>query len=75
MTGTKSSDSLRVSIIKLSLKAPYGSNLPPESALRRRLSDGDAGERPADGTVIELRCAEGRGVSTGQTLAIFRPEQ
>jgi hypothetical protein len=29
---------------------------------------------PADGTVIELRCAEGRGVSTGQTLAIFRPE-
>jgi urea carboxylase len=30
---------------------------------------------PADGTVVELRCAEGRGVSTGQTLAIFRPEQ
>ena len=29
---------------------------------------------PADGTVVELRCAEGRGVSTGQTLAIFRPE-
>jgi hypothetical protein len=74
--GTKSSDSLRVSIIKLSFKAPYGSNLPLECALWRRLSDGDAGDRPrADGTVIELRCAEGRGVSTGQTLAIFRPEQ
>jgi hypothetical protein len=30
---------------------------------------------PADGTVIELRCAESRGVSTGQTFAIFRPKQ
>ena len=28
---------------------------------------------PADGTVVELRCAEGRGITTGQTLAIFRP--
>jgi hypothetical protein len=28
---------------------------------------------PADGIVVELRCAEGRGVTTGQTLAIFRP--
>jgi urea carboxylase len=29
---------------------------------------------PADGTIVELRCAEGRGVVTGQTLAIFRPD-
>ena len=29
---------------------------------------------PADGIVVELRCAEGRGVTTGQTLAIFRPQ-
>ncbi len=29
---------------------------------------------PADGTVIEQRCAEGRAVTTGQTLIIFRPE-
>jgi urea carboxylase len=29
---------------------------------------------PVDGTVVELRCAEGRGVTTGQTLAIFRPQ-
>lgn len=28
-----------------------------------------------DGTVVELRCAEGRGVTTGQTLAIFRPDE
>jgi urea carboxylase len=28
---------------------------------------------PADGVVIELRCAEGRAVTTGQTLAVFRP--
>jgi urea carboxylase len=27
---------------------------------------------PADGTVVELRCAEGRAVATGQTLVIFR---
>jgi urea carboxylase len=29
---------------------------------------------PADCIMVELRCVEGRGVSTGQTLAIFRPE-
>jgi urea carboxylase len=28
---------------------------------------------PADGLVVELRCAEGRAVSTGQTLVVFRP--
>jgi urea carboxylase len=28
---------------------------------------------PGDGVVVELRCAEGRGVTTGQTLVIFRP--
>jgi biotin carboxyl carrier protein len=30
VTGTKSSDSLRVSIVKLPFKAPYGSNRPLE---------------------------------------------
>ena len=29
---------------------------------------------PSDGTVVELRCIEGRGVTTGQTLAVFRPD-
>jgi urea carboxylase len=29
---------------------------------------------PSDGTVVELRCTEGRGVTVGQTLAIFRPD-
>jgi len=28
---------------------------------------------PADGVVIEMRCAEGRAVTTGQTLAVFSP--
>jgi urea carboxylase len=28
---------------------------------------------PDDGTVVELRCAEGRGIITGQTLAVVRP--
>jgi len=27
---------------------------------------------PSDGTIVELRCAEGRGITVGQTLAIFR---
>jgi urea carboxylase len=29
---------------------------------------------PADGAVVELRCAEGRSVVTGQTLVVFRRE-
>jgi urea carboxylase len=29
---------------------------------------------PADGAVVELRCAEGRSVLTGQTLVVFRRE-
>jgi urea carboxylase len=29
---------------------------------------------PADGMVIEMRCAEGRAVATGQTLAVFQPQ-
>jgi urea carboxylase len=29
---------------------------------------------PADGTIVELRCAEGRAVATGQILAVFRPD-
>jgi urea carboxylase len=100
VTGTNSSDSLRVSIVKLSFKAPYGSNLPLECALIASPVSGsvwriiaEAGQAvkaddavvvvesmkmemqvtaPADGTIVELRCGEGRGVTTGQTLAIFR---
>jgi len=29
---------------------------------------------PTDGMVIEMRCAEGRAVATGQTLVVFRPD-
>ena len=28
---------------------------------------------PADGTLIEIRCAEGQAVSLGQALAVFIP--
>ena len=30
---------------------------------------------PADGIVVDLRCAEGRAVATGQILLVFRPEE
>ncbi len=29
---------------------------------------------PFDGTVVEMRCAEGRAVTTGQTLVVLRPD-
>jgi len=29
---------------------------------------------PSDGRVVELRCAEGRSIATGQTLLVFRPD-
>jgi urea carboxylase len=29
---------------------------------------------PADGTVVEIKCAVGRSVGTGQVLAVFRPD-
>ena len=32
-------------------------------------------EAPADGVVIELRCAEGRSVVTGQILLVFQPDE